>query len=53
LIDNKYLPLVSIAMAAVFVLVPAYIYQDLILISTIGLGAAGVYQMTKKSGEPK
>jgi predicted metal-binding membrane protein len=47
LVDNKFLPLVALAIAAIFVLVPQVVYEKLILISTIGLGAAGVYQMTK------
>jgi predicted metal-binding membrane protein len=52
LMPNKYLPIVSLAIASVFVLVPTAVYDDLILISTIGLTAAGVYQMTKnKDGE--
>jgi predicted metal-binding membrane protein len=48
LIDNKFLPLIALAIAAVFVLVPREVYEKLVLISTIGLGAAGVYQMTKR-----
>jgi predicted metal-binding membrane protein len=47
LMDTKFLPLLSLAIAAVFVLVPRAIYENLVLISTIGLGAAGVYHMTK------
>jgi predicted metal-binding membrane protein len=47
LIDTKFLPLVALAIAAIFVLVPRAVYENLILISTIGLGAAGVYHMTK------
>jgi predicted metal-binding membrane protein len=50
LIDNRFLPLVSLVIAAAFVLSPEYIYSKLVLISTIGLGAAGVYQMTKNKG---
>jgi predicted metal-binding membrane protein len=48
LVDNKFLPLVALVIAAVFVLVPREVYEKLVLISTIGLGAAGVYQMTKR-----
>jgi predicted metal-binding membrane protein len=48
LVDNKFLPLVALAIAALFVLVPRELYEKLVLISTIGLGAAGVYQMTKR-----
>jgi predicted metal-binding membrane protein len=49
LVDTKFLPLVALAIAAVFVLVPNVVYEKLVLISTIGLGAAGVYQMTKRN----
>jgi predicted metal-binding membrane protein len=48
LVDNKFLPLVALVIAAIFVLVPREVYEKLVLISTIGLGAAGVYQMTKR-----
>jgi predicted metal-binding membrane protein len=48
LVDNKFLPLVALVIAALFVLVPRDVYEKLVLISTIGLGAAGVYQMTKR-----
>jgi len=48
LVDNRFLPLIALGIAAVFVLVPSGIYDKLIQISTIGLGAAGVYQMTKR-----
>jgi predicted metal-binding membrane protein len=53
MIDNKFLPLVSLVIAAAFVLSPEYIYSKLVLISTIGLGAAGVYQMTRSKGDEK
>jgi predicted metal-binding membrane protein len=49
LVDNRFLPLLALVLAAVFVLVPRSIYDDLVLISTIGLGAAGVYQLNKKN----
>jgi predicted metal-binding membrane protein len=49
LMDTKFLPLVALVIAAVFVLVPHVVYEKLVLISTIGLGAAGVYQMTKRN----
>lgn len=48
LLENKYMPLVALAIAAVFVLVPQVVYERLVLISMIGLGAAGVYHMTKR-----
>lgn len=53
LIDNRFLPLVSLAIAATFVLSPEYMYSKLVLISTIGLGAAGVYHMTSNKGDEK
>jgi hypothetical protein len=53
LIETKWMPVVSLAIAAVFVLVPKPIYDNLVLISTIGLGAAGVYHMTKNKGDDK
>jgi hypothetical protein len=52
-IPTKYLPLVSLLIATIFVLVPEYIYNNLVLISTIGLGAAGMYHMTKIKGEDR
>jgi predicted metal-binding membrane protein len=51
LIDTRYLPLVSLVIAAAFVLVPEYIYIKMVLISTVGLTAAGVYNMTKNKGD--
>lgn len=48
LVDNRFLPLISLGIAALFVLVPIEVYEKLVVISTIGLGAAGVYQMTKR-----
>jgi predicted metal-binding membrane protein len=48
LVDTKFMPLISLAIAAVFVLVPSVVYENLVIISTIGLGAAGVYHMTKR-----
>jgi predicted metal-binding membrane protein len=53
LIPTKYLPLVALGVAAVFVLAPAFIQDKLILISTIGLTAAGVYNMTKNKDGAK
>lgn len=47
LVDTRFLPLIALVIAAVFVLVPREVYEKLVLISTIGLGAAGVYQLTK------
>jgi hypothetical protein len=47
LLPNKYLPLVSLVVAAAFVFSPAAIQDKIILISVIGLTASGVYGMTK------
>lgn len=51
ILPPKYLPLVALGVAAVFILTPAAAQQKLILISTVGLGASGVYQMTKNKGD--
>jgi predicted metal-binding membrane protein len=53
LVDNKFLPIASLFVASVFVLVPEQIQSKLILISVIGLTAAGVYEMTKNKGVDK
>lgn len=53
LLHNKYLPLVALAIAAVFVLVPAGVQEKLIVISTIGLSAAGVYELSRGKGDMK
>lgn len=50
LMDNKFLPLAALVIAAVFVLVPADVYEKLITISTIGLISSGVYRMAKGKG---
>lgn len=47
LVPNKYLPVVSLAIAAVFVLIPEEAQSKLIIISTIGLSAAGVYELAR------
>lgn len=47
LVENKYLPIVSLFIASVFVLVPEIVQNKLILISAIGLSAAGAYEMIK------
>lgn len=46
-LDNKFLPLVALGVAAVFVLVPNAVYTPLVDISTIGLISSGVYKMAK------
>lgn len=53
ILPTKYMPLVALGVAAVFVLVPAVMQGKLVLISTIGLGAAGVYSMAKNKGDGK
>lgn len=50
ILPTKYLPLVALAVAAVFVLIPADMQGKLILISTIGLSSAGAYQLIKNKG---
>lgn len=51
LIPNKFLPLVALAVAAIFVLVPNGVQDKLIVISTIGLSAAGVYELSRGKGD--
>ena len=53
ILPNKYMPLVALGVAAVFVLVPDMIQVKLIVISTIGLTAAGVYNMAKNKDDGK
>lgn len=53
LLPTKYMPLVALGVAAVFVLVPAIMQDKLVLISTVGLTAAGVYNMAKNKGDGK
>lgn len=47
-LPSRYNHLLSLAVAALFVLVPAPIQQTLTTISIIGLTASGVYHFTKK-----
>lgn len=47
-LKDKWTHVAAVIMAAVFVLVPDYIQQKMILISVIGLSATGAYQFTKK-----
>jgi hypothetical protein len=49
-IPNRYLPLVALGVAAVFVLVPDAAQTKLAVISTVGLGAVGLYTMAKNKG---
>jgi predicted metal-binding membrane protein len=53
LLPTKYLPLVALGVAAVFVLMPDAAQSKLILISSIGLGAAGAYSLIKNKGDGK
>lgn len=46
-VETKYLPVVAVGLAAIFVLVPTHVYDVLFLISMIGLGATGYYHMNK------
>ncbi|WP_028546430.1 hypothetical protein [Paenibacillus taiwanensis] len=45
---DKWTHVTALLVAAVFVLVPVFIQQKLVLISVIGLSATGAYQFTKK-----
>lgn len=47
-VPSRYYHLLSLAVAAVFVLTPTPIQQTLTTISIIGLTASGVYHFTKK-----
>lgn len=50
-LSDKYAPLVSLLIAAIFVLVPEFIQTKLTLISVVGLTAAGAYHFTKPRKE--
>lgn len=52
-VPNKYLPFIGVGFASVFFVVPENVYNVLVPISMSGLGAAGVYQMTKNKGDEK
>ncbi|QJD86728.1 hypothetical protein [Cohnella herbarum] len=47
-IPSQYYHLISLLIAALFVLVPSHVQQTLTTISIIGLTASGVYHFTKK-----
>ncbi|MBW5447435.1 hypothetical protein GE107_15360 [Cohnella sp. CFH 77786] len=47
-VPSRYNHLLSLAVATVFVLVPASTQQTLTTISVIGLTASGLYHFTKK-----
>lgn len=53
LLDTKFLPLVALAIAAYYVLIPSVWFTKSITISVIGLTAAGVYSMTKNKEDAK
>lgn len=50
-LPSRYNHLLSLAVAALFVLVPEPIQYTLTTISVIGLTASGVYHFTKKKDE--
>ncbi|QMV42975.1 hypothetical protein [Cohnella cholangitidis] len=50
-VPSQYYHLISLLIAAVFVLVPSSVQQTLTTISIIGLTASGVYHFTKKREE--
>jgi len=49
-LPSKYAPLVALAVAALFELVPSGVQDKLITITVIGLTAAGAYSFTKNRG---
>lgn len=53
LVPTKYLPLIALLVAAIFVLSPVAFQGQIITISTIGLTASGVYGMTKNKDGAK
>ncbi|MCG7410563.1 hypothetical protein MH117_24510 [Paenibacillus sp. ACRRX] len=50
-LKDKWTHITALFVAAVFILVPDYIQQQLITISVVGLSATGAYQFTKKKGD--
>lgn len=50
-LQDKWTHLTALIVAAVFVLVPVWIQDNLILISVVGLTASGAYQYTKKRSD--
>lgn len=53
IVPNKYLPIVSLIVAAIFILIPDGAQAKLIVISTVGLSAAGVYELARGKKEVK
>ncbi|GGA52554.1 hypothetical protein [Paenibacillus physcomitrellae] len=47
-LKDKWVHVIAVLIAAIFVFVPDYIQQKLILISIIGLSATGAYQYAKR-----
>lgn len=47
-INPKHSHVIALAIAALFVLVPGWIQQKLLLVSVVGLTASGAYQYVKK-----
>ena len=50
-VPSQYYHLISLLIAAVFVMVPPFVQQTLTTISIIGLTASGLYHFTKKREE--
>jgi len=51
-VPSRYYHLISLLIAAGFVLVPETVRQTLTTISIVGLTASGVYHFTKKREDP-
>lgn len=49
-VPAKYNHLISLLIAAIFVLSPESLRMSLVLISVIGLSASGIYHFSKKRG---
>jgi len=47
-INPKHSHVIALAIAALFVLVPEWIQQKMLVISVVGLTASGAYQYVKK-----
>ncbi|AWB45311.1 hypothetical protein DCC85_14475 [Paenibacillus sp. CAA11] len=47
-LQEKWLNIAAVLIAAVFVLVPSWLQDKLILVSIVGLSATGAYQFAKK-----
>lgn len=51
-VSDQYAPLVALGIASVFVLVPPYIFEKILMISVIGLTATGAYHWMKPTSKP-